>query len=355
MRQILPVIGTLFLSVIYVKPALATTGFQFNSLKIELQNILTEHNLVNKRSNWAQGMAQIEKSFKQKNLSEQQVIDALNLQLHGLGLPKESLLSTNHFHWQQYSGVSLPLSSGIITERRGKYRYVKYTLPSYGGDDLRRGDRITPWPGFANTSLSHTELRTKSNPMKSEQTLKLEYLRTDLTRSLSQFSLDSSAEYSLGDAKITYIHLLDCSKNSVPGLIKQLRKKKTIAHVIDLRDSFCQDSSNLVSSLISSKLRRRSIYFLINGGTRYGAEHAIRTLKKEKNVWTIGESTAGLWHGFEMKSIQSKYSMLLPPKRKDLGKRLDPDYYVKDQIMFSEGQDSLRTQALEIVRRRQNS
>lgn len=297
------------------------------------------------RDIWLKNAEKLKKIILEKDFSEDEFVTLLNQLIRSAGVPGPTVLIEGSFHYLQMIKPEINFPMGLFAQKRGHAFYVKYVLnPKL---ELKRGDRLEAMP--LNVSHKHPlSLTVKRTPLETAMNHVISYDKRPLKEALYQYSYQSIAAITVDEKLFHYIHILDCSQESLPLVdtwSAKAKKGKTY-YMIDLRDSFCLDGAALAAKL-RSRLAESEVIVLQNQGTRLGAEDFIRNLRKslKTQLKTMGEASAGFSVPREAKKLSNGNLWLYIPDRKEVLSPLSPDVPIKDSYMYAQGKDDLLNEA----------
>ncbi|SMF22039.1 hypothetical protein [Pseudobacteriovorax antillogorgiicola] len=305
-------------------------------------------------SPWQENLKKLEAIQGKEKFDQSKLVTSINLALAAGGIAGPSLVPQGNLITEQHSQMQSPYYSGVITERKGRYFYVKYVVPKSPAAKLglRRGDRLDQDIPFASAKLQSLTLMVKKSPLDQALKVSLSFAPSP-DQLLTQWTLASETVIPLNKKhSASYLHLIDCSSSSSPILKNHLDRSRSRSQsvIIDLRDSSCDDEDQALSNLLASPLKDTPIYLLSNHRTRQGAERLLARIKEKRpQTFTIGELTAGQWANRSAQVLSSGLILLIP-ERKVVQAGFQPDHILKDGLLFSEGNDQLLQGALSWIK-----
>ena len=357
-----------FISILSITTLLYYPGLQGNegvsqeSVKIskEISKEIGKNQEIAKVLNWSTLAQKIEKTITTNRTPPDRVPSLFNIAVQSKGLYHPVIVSNGDLLAYQMGHLE-KATSGIVSERKGKYSYIKYVLPGSPADKLglERGDRLSSHIPLVGRVGQTVEIKVKASPLEEEKSIRFSFEK--ITSPLvTQMASNSQMRFQLtSKATVDYIHLLDCSKAYLPILKNHLSRAlsyNSSGIILDLRDSYCESETEALHEMLSENLKQTSFYILANNGTRQGAERLIQTLRNRRKVTVMGTRTGRFWHPTKLVPLSNiSQSLILPSAQLVLKPGIKPDFLIEDRFIFSEGQDDLVNQALRIIKGAQNS
>ena len=326
----------------------------------EISKKLGQNQEIVKTLDWNTLTQKIFKTIRTNKTSPDRIPSLFNIAAMSKGLYHPVVVPNGDLLAYQL-GSSEKGTSGIVSERKGKYSYVKYIIPDSPADKLglKRGDRLSKHIPLFGKIGQLVQIRVKKSPLEEEKSFKLvfEKIRSSL---VEKRAAQSQMRFQLTSKSVLdYIHLLDCSKTYLPILKNHLSRalnNKSSGIILDLRDSYCESETEAIHEMLGENLKNTRVYILVNKGTRQGAERLAQTLRQRREVKILGTQTGRFWQLTKLVPLTSApYSLILPSSRLVLKPGVIPDHLIKDRFIFSEGHDDLINQALKLIKEDQSS